>query len=522
APKHKLEEYEEALARTMGKDAAHRFMQDTRALAKRMQKAGAPRIALVSATFSGGGVAEMFQTQAHILQHLGIELEWQKTWAPDGAYGEVCRKAFDAFQGGATVIPDLDHKLWRNHNELLADIYRGLAMDKKVSAIFLEDHHAIHMIPAIKAANPDKRIVWRSHVDMAGVLAGKPGALDVWQKAILPMLERLDENDVILFQPGSVPPEAHKLRANVFVAPPGIDPLSKKNEPITWEEARATLLELSRELAPNAPADKPYIDPNRPHIVTGGRFVPWKGIIPTVRAFIAIAKEHPDIDLLVFGSAGKDDWRKVEYLQQFNLMMAEAGPEIASRIKVVLNKSEELAAGYKLAAHHKLPAFFFSLAEGYNLMQDEALVHDAAVGNSRVGGLERNSAGPLAWFSTQLGKYVKALIDPKLLYGDKDGTIDVSPEAKAIEDDLAATFRRVLDERANNREAYDARYDEAVGVGKGIAIRNSLPRMSDCYMALASATPLQLAIAAQGERGTAGAAHMGTVAEVMRAGSLIR
>jgi glycosyltransferase involved in cell wall biosynthesis len=478
-PKHSLAQYEAQLAKNLGAPKAAKLMRDLHAIASDLKARGTPTMVLVSATFAGGGVAEMFRTQAHILQQLGITVEWQKTWTYDDRYGEICRKAFDGFQGGSSVITDEERSHWRDHNALLAQLYQGIASDKKVGAIFLEDHHAIDLIGHIKTIDPSKRIVFRSHVDMAGVLRNKPAGAYLWHNVLKENLEKLGPNDVAMFQPGSVPPAAKNYACSVFAAAPGIDPLAPKNQEVSWENAKKTLQEIA-----------PGINVDRPHIVAGGRFVPWKGLLPLLRAYAAIAKDFPEVGFLLFGTVGLDDWRKVQYNEQLKTFLAElekTDHDTFKSITTVLNKNAELGSIYAFADHHKMFCALPSLAEGYNLMAAEASVQNAVPAPTFVGGLGRFATDPdLAPFGVDISDIVKKIDEPTDMYTIKDGRLIATPLAEELEARFAKQLRANLTRRRDDPNYADD-YAKASKAGKVMAYEASLPFMSRDYLNLMAA-----------------------------------
>ncbi len=501
-PYHTIAEYEVELAKSLGVEGARLYVENLHALASTLRAGGNPKVCLINATFSGGGVAEMFQTQGHIVQQLGIDVEWHKTWDHDGDYGEIGRKAFDAFQGGATLIKAEEHGRWAAHNTLLASIYRDVFSDSKVGAVFLEDHHAIHFIPEIKKHNPDMRIIWRSHVDMAGVLDGKQAATDLWQKAILPNLRLLGPNDAVFFQPGSVP-QGYNLPCSVFVCPPGIDPLSPKNQRLDWDCAQAI---LKKEV--------PDIDLDLKYLVTGGRFVAWKGNIIVQRAFLSIAEQYPEIGLFVFAGIGKGDDRKIAQRDLFDASLAEF-PEAAKRVRRMDDRSSvEIAAAYALAAHSELPYVAASCREGYGMVGDEAARQRAAVLTFLQGGFSRYGEEPdTAAFSVSIANLVDTIDDPTQMYRLVDGKVVASPEAQAIQDLLAAKLKEIFDARRHD-PGYSARYQRAAEVAERITLEHSSPVMARNYLAAVAATPAQLARASERVK-SQGAAHVASVADVI-------
>lgn len=500
--KHTLKEYEVELAKSLGSEGAKLYMDHLYAMADKLKAAGTPKVFLINATFQGGGVAEMFQTQGQILQQLGIEIEWQKTWDHDGAYGEIGRKAFDAFQGGGTVITDAEHAQWAEHNKLLARVYQGAFADPKVGAIFLEDHHAVHFIPDIKKADPDKRIVWRSHVDMAGVLEGKEAGKNLWQKTILPNIKQLGSNDAVFFQPGSVP-NRKGLTCNVFVCPPGIDPLAPKNQRLSAERARDI---LKKEV--------PAIDFDLKYLVTGGRFVAFKGNVLVQRAFLSVAKDYPEIGLFTFAGIGSGDGRKVREAALYDAGLKEF-PDAAKRcLRMDDRSSEQIGAAYNLAGQSQLPYVAASVREGYGMVGDEAGRQGAVPMTTKQGGFSRYGEEPETdAFSVAIADIASHIADPTAMYDLVDGKVVPSPEAKAIEERIGAKLREIFEASRNDPE-YATRYKKAAEIAERITLEHSSPVMARNYLAVVAATPTQLEMADERVKAQ-GAAHVACVADVI-------
>jgi glycosyltransferase involved in cell wall biosynthesis len=456
---------------------------------------GKDQVVIVNATFAGGGVAEMFQTYAGIMKQLGIEVCWYETSAGrKAAYGEVGRKAFDAFQGGSVALTDQDKALWAEENVRLERILAPVAADSRVGAMFLEDHHGIHLT-AFKAKNPGLRIIWRSHVDNAGLLARRGPAADLWDTVMKPNLQTLDAGDSVLFQPGSVPLDAADLRAGVFTQPPGIDLLSPKNQPLTDRATRdATLARIA-----------PGVDPGKAYFVAGGRFVAWKGLLPALRAFQRIAPEHPEAHLLLFGAVGSGDARKTQYKALIDAELAawlDMNPEMQGRVVVVLDQNQHIRAFYDLAAQHRMPWLHLSLREGYGLMTDEATRHGTMVISSSVGGLVRYATDPQTMGSQMdLEPLAAAVVDPVKMYKPDLFTGGVTPATWAV-DAIERVEAQHMAAYLKARQAADfsERYEAEAHRAHVMTLMNSLVAMSRDYLAYGAASAAQVQAASKAKR----------------------
>jgi len=167
------------------------------------------------------------------------------------------------------------------------------------------------MVQFGKEFNPDAKLAWRLHIDISGIREKKPGAVAIWNR-FYEYLKAMDEDDVMMFQPNLVPDglmNNEEVRAAVVEQYPGIDPLSPKNRDIDYEEMKRAIEE---EINPHI--ENP-IDVTKPHMIMGGRFDYWKGLISALKAFEQNAKVNKDIELILVGSYANDDPEGVEHYE---------------------------------------------------------------------------------------------------------------------------------------------------------------------------------------------------------------
>lgn len=482
----------EEFARSVSVADADEVFDSLASHAKVMLSRHQDRVVIINATFRGGGVAEMFQTAAQVLQQVGITVEWHRTYVGrQAAYDEAGRRAFDAFQGGALSLTPEDIQVWGEENKRLGRILGSVAQDPRVAVVFLEDHHPIHLIGLLKARNPNLRIIWRSHVDNAGLLSERPAATALWRDVMLPELRHLSASDSVLFQPGSVPPDAALLTAGIFQQAPGIDLFSPKNRPLVRAgqevEGRIKRNQVLARIAPS-------LNPAHPYLVAGGRFVAWKGLLPILRAFGRIADTYEDINLLIFGTVGTGDPRKSSYKKlldgQLRMMIRER-PGLRARIVMVVDENEHINTFYDLAAEHHMPYLHFSLREGYGMMPDEASRQGAMIISSLVGGLSRFASdvttGPSQLDLSELAAHIA---DPTKLYvadpetGEPRSTGWVTD---AIERAEAEHLSRLLSARRRDPAAFARRYRAEASRAHVMTLLSCLTAMSRDYAAYAAA-----------------------------------
>lgn len=92
-------------------------------------------------------------------------------------------------------------------------------------------------------------------------------------------------------------------KEKIFVFTPSIDPLSKKNDPLTLDESKKIF-------------EKYGVVTSHPIILQVSRFDPWKDPIGVIDAYRIVKKELPNVQLVMAGSMATDDPEGIRYYKK--------------------------------------------------------------------------------------------------------------------------------------------------------------------------------------------------------------
>ena len=147
-----IQEYKKILCRVLnseGKIIVERFKKIVSKL-KRKKKS---KIVIISATFKGGGVAEMFKTAGFLLKELGVELEWYIIYPDTPQFYEITKSIHNNLQGKEIPLSSQElnylDKVAKVNSQILKDVF----VDTSVSRVYLEDPQVLGMIKYVKEIN---------------------------------------------------------------------------------------------------------------------------------------------------------------------------------------------------------------------------------------------------------------------------------------------------------------------------------------------------------------------------------
>lgn len=337
AQKTSLAEY----ARLVGDDV----IDEIETLARPLRGA---RVAHLSATAQGGGVAELLQTLVPLMRSAGLDAEWRIITGSD-AFFNVTKALHNGLQG---MPIDLTADMRAVYQEVNAA--NAASFDGSFDFVVVHDPQ-----PApLRALLPHERgvWVWRCHIDLT---TANP---EFWQ-FLRPFLEPYDA--AIFTMASYVLPDLPIT--TVSLIPPAIDPLSPKNA-LMPDEVAAGLVEHRQ------------VDPNRPLVVQVSRYDPWKDPIGVIDVFRTVRRQIPTLQLVLLGAMAHDDPEGEEYYRR-TLRYADGDPDI----HVLLNTrgTSEVNAFQRRAS----VILQKSLREGFGLTVTEGLWKARPVVASKVGGI---------------------------------------------------------------------------------------------------------------------------------------
>lgn len=268
-PKPKqLDDYREVI----GEEAYEEILELAKPLAGK-------RVLHLNATASGGGVAELLYTLVPLMNSAGLVADWGvMNGAPD--FYQVTKTMHDSLQGAKTVWTDKMWDIWRRYNE-------ATARDMDVSNydyIVVHDPQPAGVLSYARDTQPSNGTswFWRCHIDVTDASQA------VWE-TIHPFVEQYDG---LVFTLEEYVKDG--LRGpQVFISPPGIDPLSLKNVPLDKKTRYGVLASAG-------------IDPERPLIAQVSRFDPWKDPLGVIDVYREAKQQVPGLQLAMVANVASD------------------------------------------------------------------------------------------------------------------------------------------------------------------------------------------------------------------------
>ncbi|MCH7705769.1 MAG: glycosyltransferase [Chloroflexi bacterium] len=268
-PKPKqLDDYREVI----GEEAYQEIVELAKPLAGK-------RVLHLNATASGGGVAELLYTLVPLTNSVGLVADWcVMDGAPD--FYQVTKTMHDSLQGAKTVWTDEMWAIWRNYNEITA---RGMDVSN-YDYIVVHDPQPAGVLSYARdtQSSAGTRWFWRCHIDLTDA------SQEVWE-TLRPFVEQYEGLVFTLedyVKDGLRGPE-------VFISPPGIDPLSPKNVKLDKKTRHKVLASAG-------------IDPERPLIAQVSRFDPWKDPLGVIDVYRDVKQQVPGLQLAMVANVASD------------------------------------------------------------------------------------------------------------------------------------------------------------------------------------------------------------------------
>lgn len=353
------------------------------------------KIAFFSATPQGGGVALMRHALIRFLQLLGVNASWYIP-KPSPAVFRITKTNHNILQGVADPSARFDEEKqekftqWITYNANRYWLSRGGPLAKGgADIVVIDDPQMPGLIPLIKEARPEVKIIYRSHIEIRSDLVAVPGSPqeEVWNF----LWERIKHADVFIshpvdrFVPQDVPYEM------VTLMPAATDWLDGLNKPMKEWDLRYYHHMLRNACNDRGMAKLAY--PERPYIAQIARFDPSKGI-PTVLASYKrlremYAEKLPDLDtpqLLICGHGAIDDPdASIIFDQIMEILDGEDYADIKDDIVVIrLGPSDQLLNALLSTAKVVLQ---LSSREGFEVKVSEALHKGRPVIATKAGGI---------------------------------------------------------------------------------------------------------------------------------------
>lgn len=328
--------------------------EDIREFEERLQFLKNKKVAMVSATCYGGGVAEKLHSFVPLMSDLGIVVDW---WVISGCpnhFYNVTKSFHNCLQGQEGELEQRDIEIFLHYNELNAFHLQDWDYDYVV----VHDPQPAALIHYRGKSAPAKWI-WRCHIDTS-----TPN-MDYWNF----LYRYISQYDACIFTMPEYVKKDHGLQQLTFITP-SIDPLSSKNITLTREQAQETVANFG-------------IDINRPLISQVSRFDPWKDPLGVIDVYRIVKKELPEVQVALVGSMALDDPEGWEYLYR---TLRKAGEDYD--IEIITNFNG--ITGFEVNAFQTVSDILLqkSLKEGFGLTVAEGLWKGRPVIAGNVGGIK--------------------------------------------------------------------------------------------------------------------------------------
>jgi trehalose synthase len=327
--------------------ATRGLMDEIRRLAEPLQ---GKRVAHLSATAFGGGVAEINYTLIPLMADAGLDVEWRIIEGADEFY-DVTKRIHNTLQGDAGTLTEEQKDTFARYQRLNAAQF-----DDDYDFVVAHDPQPVGMIDL--AAGSKAKWVWRCHIDLS-----TPN-LDVLA-FLLPSIRRYDA--AIFHLPDYVPDTVGLPEC--FIWPPAIDPLAPKNMALSPEDAAYIV-------------DQFGVDVERPLLTQVSRFDPWKDPLGVIDAYRLVKERFPEVQLALVGSMAHDDPEGWDYYNR-TLEHADGDPDIF----ILSNLNNVGSVEVNAFQVHSRAVIQKSVREGFGLTISEALWKARPTVAGRVGGI---------------------------------------------------------------------------------------------------------------------------------------
>jgi trehalose synthase len=341
-------------------NVGHKSLGDYRTLVTRglMEEIGrlaeplaGARVAHVSATAFGGGVAEINYTLVPLMADAGLAVEWRIIRGTDEFYN-VTKAMHNALQGDPRTLSSEEKAIYARYNaENARDFPEG-----DYDFVIVHDPQPAAMIDTFPARSA--KWIWRGHIDFS---TPNQDVFDV----LLPSLRGYDAS--IFHMPEYAPRNAGLARTVIW--PPAIDPLQPKNMALSPEDAAYIV-------------DQFGIDVERPLLTQVSRFDPWKDPLGVIDAYRIVKRRFPEVQLALIGSMAHDDPEGWEYYNR-TVEHAQGDPDIY----ILSNMNSVGGVEVNAFQVHSAAVLQKSTKEGFGLTVTEALWKARPVVAGRVGGI---------------------------------------------------------------------------------------------------------------------------------------
>ncbi len=314
---------------------------------KRARKLYGRRILQINSTYLGGGVAEILNSLAPLMNDVGIDAGWRIIRGTPDLFS-ITKKFHNALQGDPINLTEIKKKLYIQSNEDFS-MYTHINHD----CVIINDPQPLPLIQFYKKRQP---WIWRCHVDLSN-----PNEI-LWEF----LKGFILRYDIVIVSNKKYQKEDLPLEQRIFH--PVIDPLTPKNMDISNKDTLKYLKKFGVKI------DKPLI-------TQISRFDKWKDPEGVIEVF-KLVKEKIDCRLVLCGSMAHDDPEGIKIYQK----VSQKVDNLIKKGDVLLITSENNILVNALQRSSSV-ILQKSIKEGFGLTVTEALWKETPVVASNVGGI---------------------------------------------------------------------------------------------------------------------------------------
>jgi trehalose synthase len=352
--------------------ASRGLMDEIRRLAEPLQ---GKRVAHLSATAFGGGVAEINYSLIPLKQDAGVDVEWRIIRGEDEFF-DVTKTIHNALQGNPQGLTAEQEEVYRRFNELNAAEF-----EDDYDFVIVHDPQPAAMVAHF--AGSSGTWIWRCHIDLS-----TPN-----ENVLAFLAPSLAEYDATIFHRQAYVPAIDGLPP-AYIWPPAIDPLTPKNMALSREDAAYIV-------------DQFGIDVDRPLLTQVSRFDPWKDPLGVIDAYREVKGTYPAVQLALVGSMAHDDPEGWEYYNQ-TVDYAAGDPDIY----ILSNLNNVGSVEVNAFQVHSNAVLQKSVREGFGLTVTEALWKARPTVAGRVGGIvDQIEDGVTGWLVESPAECAQACIE---------------------------------------------------------------------------------------------------------------
>ena len=263
------------------------------------------RMLHLNSTAIGGGVAEILQSMVPLFNALGVATERVVINPTEAEFFQVTKKIHNLLQGADGSLSENELEIYLGN---LKQVAKAMRQDELSTDVwFMHDPQLLPLAGMLRdgMACGGGSWLWICHIDLT---RPNQSALD----SLLPMHKDYDH---LIFSLQQYVPVKQVAGKPVYIAPPAIDPLAEKNNPIDEEGAWDIVASMG-------------IDRSRPLVTQVSRFDLWKDPWGVIDAFRLARESIPNLQLALLGlSQATDDPEAGETLNSV-LAHAAGDPDI--------------------------------------------------------------------------------------------------------------------------------------------------------------------------------------------------